>query len=132
MLDSFYILSIDTANQRLVDKVQDTTYKQTLYKVQAQLANASAAHKTDSMAFYQEELDYMIPTSDSLSKLVEKSDTTKKYGILVACKAQVSRGSATVQDNVYYYLNLDMTAVNTDWLDGEVAKLSDQLNAKTK
>ena len=69
MLDSFSILRIDTANQRLIDKVQDTTYKLTLYNVQAQLANAKAGNKTDSMAFYQEELDYMIPTSDSLAKL---------------------------------------------------------------
>jgi hypothetical protein len=132
MLDSFSILRIDTANQRLFDKVQDTIYKLTLYKVQDQLANATATNKTDSMAFYQEELDYMIPTSDSLAKLVDKSDTTKKYGILIACKAKVCKGKATVQDNVYYYLNLDMTAMNTDWLDGEVTRLSDQLNAKTK
>jgi hypothetical protein len=132
MLDSFSILRIDTANQRLVDKVQDTTYKLTLYKVQGQLANATASNKTDSMAFYKEELDYMIPTSDSLAKLVDKSDTTKKYGIVVACKTQVSKGNATVNNTIYYYLNLDLTAMNTDWLDAEIAQLSDQLNIKTK
>lgn len=132
MLDSFSILRVDTANQRLFDKVADTNYKITLYKVKDQLANATAADKTDSMAFYQEELNYMIPTSDSLSKLVSKSDTTKKYGILVACKAQVSKGSATVRDSVYYYVDLDLKAINTDWLDKEIMRLSDQLNAKTK
>ena len=132
MLDSFSIVRVDTANQRLFDKVQDTTYKLTLHKVQDQLTSATAGQKTDSMAFYQEELDYMIPTSDSISRLVAKSDTTKKYGLLVICKAQVSKGNATVKDNIYYYLNLEMTAMNTDWLDGEISRLSDQLNAKTK
>jgi hypothetical protein len=65
------------------------------------MENATKNYKSDSMAFYQTELDYMIPTRDSLSKVIAGSDTTKKYGILATCKVQVSRKNNIASDNIY-------------------------------
>src|SRR5450755_1404405 len=99
VLDSFRVLRVDTVNQRLFKIIDDTLYKKSLAGVQDQMANAKKNHNTDSMAFYQSELDYMIPTRDSLTKAISRSDTTKKYGILATCKVQVSKRNKIATDN---------------------------------
>ena len=128
VLDSFRLLRVDTANQRLFSAVDDILYKMTFERVQSQAANAKKKHKTDSLAFYQNELDYMIPTKDSITKLISVSDTTKKYGILATCKVQHRKGNAIATDNIYYYLNMDMSIMNLDWIDSEVSQLSAKFN----
>jgi hypothetical protein len=124
VLDSFSVLRIDTANQRLFSAFDDTLYKIVLARVQSQMANATKNHNTDSMAIYQYELDYMVPTSDSLTKEISKSDTTKKYGVLATCKIQVSKGNVKKTDRIYYFLDRDMTIENGERIDSAISQIS--------
>jgi hypothetical protein len=124
VLDSFRILRLDTANQRLFSAVDDTLYKIVLARVRSQMANATKNHNTDSMAIYQYELDYMIPTSDSLTREISKSDTTKKYGVLATCQIQVSKDSLTKTTRMYYFLDRGMTIRNTEYIDSAIAQIS--------
>jgi hypothetical protein len=124
ILDSFSILRIDTANQRLFSAIDDTLYKTVLARVRSQMANATKNNNTDSMAIYQYELDYMVPTSDSLTREISKSDTTKKYGLLAACQIQVSKNNVTKTERIYYFLGRDMKIWNGEWIDSAISRLS--------
>ncbi len=92
------------------------------------MANATANHNTDSMAIYQYELDYMIPTSDSLTKEISKSDTTKKYGLLATCQIQVSKNNINKADRIYYFLDRNMTIRNAEMVDSAISRISRSMN----
>jgi len=124
VLDSFRILRLDTANQRLFSVVDDTLYKIILARVRSQMANATKNNNTDSMAIYQYELDYMVPTSDSLTHEISKSDTTKKYGILATCQIQVSKDDKKKTTRIYYFLDKSMTVRNAEHVDSAIAQIS--------
>jgi hypothetical protein len=124
VLDSFRIIRLDTANERLLSEIDDTLYKTVLARVRSQMANATKNNNTDSMAIYQYELDYMIPTSDSLTREISKSDTTKKFGLLVSCQIQVSRDNLIKTDKVYYFLDKDMKIWNGEWIDSAISRIS--------
>jgi hypothetical protein len=128
VLDSFAIVKLDTANQRLFSAVDDTLYKIVLARVRSQMANATKNNNTDSMAIYQYELDYMIPTSDSLTKEISKSDTTKKYGVIVTCQIQVSKDKAIKTDKIYYFLGRDMKIWNGEWIDSAISRISGSMH----
>jgi hypothetical protein len=124
ILDSFSILRLDTADQRLFSVVDDTLYKLVLARVRSQMANATKHNNKDSMAIYQYELDYMVPTSDSLTKEIYKSDTTKKYGVLATCQIQVSKANEKKITRIYYFLDRSMTVRNTEYIDSAIAQIS--------
>jgi hypothetical protein len=124
VLDSFSIIRIDTMNQKLFSIIDDTIYRRVLARVQSQMASAVKKNDIDSMAFYQDELDYMLPTSDSLTKVISISDTTKKYGLLVVCRVKVSKGDKNIHDNIYYFLSRNMTIVNSEMIDSAISQLS--------
>ena len=128
VLDSFSILRIDTANQRLFSALDDTLYKVVLARVRGQMANATKNQNIDSMAIYQYELDYMIPTSDSLTKEISKSDTTKKYGIVVACQIQLRKDSIKKTDRIYYFLDREMTIRNGERIDSAISRISQAMH----
>jgi hypothetical protein len=127
-LDSFDIIRIDTMNQKLFSVIEDTMYRRILARVQSQMASAVKKNDLDSMAFYQDELDYMLPTSDSLREVISKSDTTKKYGLLVVCRVQVSKKDKNTTDNIYYFLSRNMTVMNIEMIDTVISRLSQKWN----
>jgi hypothetical protein len=124
VLDSFEIIKIDTMNQRLFNVINDTIYRRILARVQSQMESARKKNDTDSMAFYQEELDYMIPTSDSLTKVISNSDTTKKYGIVAICNVQVSKKSVSKTEKFYYFLSRNSTVVNSEMIDSSITRFA--------
>lgn len=127
VLDSFSIVRLDTANQRLFSFVEDTLYKISLGKVQLQMINATGANKKDSMLFYQGELDYMLTRSDSLTKAISKADTVKKFGLLASCFVQVGKNEKRAESPVYYFLDRNMTVLNSDRIDTTISQLSARL-----
>ncbi len=127
VLDSFSILRVDTANQRLFSFFEDTLYKLSLGKVQLQMINATIANKKDSMLFYQGELDYMVTRRDSLTEAISKADTVKKYGLLASCFVQIGKNEKRAQSPVYYFLDLNMTVMNPDRIDTTISQLSARL-----
>ena len=76
------------------------------------------------MAIYQYELDYMVPTSDSLTREISKSDTTKKYGILATCQIQVSKDNINKTGRIYYFLDRNMTIWNGERIDSAISQIS--------
>lgn len=128
VLDSFRIQRIDTANQRLFRIIDDTMYRTVLARVKSQMESATKNNDVDSMAFYQTELDYMIPTSDSMRKVISTSDTTKKFGVVAICEIQVSKKDIHKSDKIYYFLNRSMTIMNSEFIDSSIARISRTLD----
>jgi hypothetical protein len=117
VLDSFKIYRIDTMVERLGRIIDDTIYKRELYRVQLQLANAVKEQKQDSIAIYQEEVNYMSPQIDSITKSISKGDTTKKYGIVVECSFNLKKNNASDKGIAYYFLDNNMNIINPDIID---------------
>jgi hypothetical protein len=128
VLDSFNVLRIDTLNQRLINSIEDTMYRIILARVKSQMESATKKNNADSMAFYQSELDYMIPTSDSMRNLIPTSDTTKKYGIVAVCEVRVSKRNIQKTDKMYYFLSRNMTILNSEFIDSSISRISKNLN----
>ncbi len=60
-------------------------------RVQGQLINSMIEKKTDSIGFYQDEVNYMRTQIDSMNKEISKADTLIKIGLLAFCKFPISR-----------------------------------------
>ena len=128
VLDSFSVIRIDSMNLRLIKNIEDTMYRIILARVKSQMENATKKNNTDSMAFYQSELDYMIPTSDSMRNLIPTSDTTIKYGIMATCEVRVSKRDIRKTDNMYYFLSRNMVILNSEFIDSSISRISSNLN----
>ncbi len=122
VLDSFSLVSTGTMNQKMFSIIDDTIYRRVLARVQSQMESAKRKNDIDSMAFYQDELDYMIPTSDSLTNVIAKSDTTKKYGILAICEVQVSKKNVSKTEKMYYFLSRNSTILSAEMIDSSIAR----------
>ena len=116
-LDSFRLIGTRTMTQRFGRIIDDSIYVRELYRVKEQLANALKAGKNDSAAFYQQEVDYMVPNIDSLTNSISKGDTTRKFGTLVACDALIRLTNASQQMLVVYILDENMNIINPDMVD---------------
>ncbi len=121
VLDSFKVFRIDTMVEKLGRIIDDTIYKIEFHRVQLQLANAIKEQNKDSIAIYQDELDYMAPQIDSVTKAISRGDTTKKMGILAACRFQLRKNDKTYNSNAYYFLDRSMRIINTDMIDSAIA-----------
>ena len=128
VLDSFGIIKIDTMVERLGKMIEDVIYKMEMRRVEAQLANAVKEQKPDSIEFYQGEVNYMQPQSDSLTKVISTADTTRKFGLLVICKARLKKNNQSRTTLLYYYLDNHMTIRNSDRVDNSVSELSREMN----
>ena len=127
VLDTFYIEHVDTMVEKLGKMIDDTLYKMSLHRVEDQLANAIKEKKRDSIEFYQGELNYMLPQSDSLTKAISTADTTKKFGLLVVCRVQISRDKENRNTRLYYYLDQHMVIRNSERVDTAVAELAREM-----
>jgi hypothetical protein len=122
VLDSFHVLHTDTLTPRVGRIIDDTIYKRELYRVQAQMANATRENKTDSMEFYQYELNYMGPVIDSITKSIAKTDTTKKLGILLRFTYQISKNNLRGKGFGFCVLDEEMVVENSDMIDSSLAR----------
>jgi hypothetical protein len=128
ILDSFGVIKIDTMNVRMGRMIDDTLYRMELHRVETQLENASKEKKTDSMEFYQGEVNYMVPTIDSLAKFISTGDTTRKFGLLIICNVQVSKNNEKRKTRLFYFLGTHMTIQNSDRIDEQISALIREMN----
>jgi hypothetical protein len=122
VLDSFNVISNQPLVERLGRIIEDITYKKSLSNVRSQLASAIMAHKKDSLAFYRHEIDYMLPRVDSVTKLISKADTIKKYGILVVCSYQIRKKDASAKGVAFYVFNSKMNLIFSDGIDSSISQ----------
>jgi hypothetical protein len=127
-LDSFRIVRADSIDQRLERIIDDTIYVREFTYVQAQLSNAIKTKKTDSIGFYKGEVDYMTPQVDSLTNVISKADTTKKFGIVASCSFQLSKKGATQQGMAYYFLDKSYKVWDSELIDTAIATVTRRLN----
>jgi hypothetical protein len=127
VLDSFDLLSIDTINRRMERIIDDTLYMMEFYRVQQQLTNARKGTRTDSVEFYQGEVNYMQSQFDSLNREILKADTTKKLGLLAICKVHLARDGRSGEMIVYYFLDWNMKVWNSEMIDTAISGLSKRL-----
>jgi hypothetical protein len=120
VLDSFKVARIDTLVERLGRIIDDTIYKREFYRVQTQLANAVMEQKKDSIEIYQDEINYMSPQIDSVTKSISKGDTTKIFGILASCTFRLKKNDKMYKDVVYYFLDRNMNIQNADRIDSTI------------
>jgi len=128
VLDSFRLIGIDSIDQKLERIIDDTIYAREFSRVQAQFANAIKEKKEDSIEFYRGEIGYMTPQLDSLTKVISKADTSKKLGIVVTCKVQLSKHNRSVDWIIYYFLDKSMKIWNSEMIDSSIVVISRKLN----
>jgi hypothetical protein len=123
VLDSFRVIRIDTITRKMERIIDDTLYKRVFYSVQTQLANATKGKKTDSIEFYQGEVNYMITQFDSLNREIMIADTTKKLGLLATCQIQLKGNNGGQKMIIYYFLDWNMKVWNTEMIDSSISIL---------
>jgi hypothetical protein len=119
-LDSFRVMRIDTLVEKIGRIIDDSIYKRELYRVQLQLANAIKRQRKDSIAIYQDEVNYMLPQIDSVTNSISKGDTTKKFGVLAVCLYQLRKNNTSAKGFAFYFLNTKMSIMNADMIDSTI------------
>jgi hypothetical protein len=127
ILDSFRLVRVDTLVEKLGRIIDDTIYKREFYRIQSQLQNAVKEQKKDSIAIYQDEINYMLPQIDSITKSIPKGDTTKIFGILASCNFWLKKNDKKNNGVVYYFLDRKMNILNADRIDSTIAIALNQL-----
>jgi hypothetical protein len=127
-LDSFRIIRMDTIDQRLERTFDDTIYIREFTSVKTQLTNAIRDKKTDSIGFYQGEVDYMTPQVDSLTKVISKADTTSKLGLIAICSFQISKNRGSQQGTTYYFLDRNYKVWDSELIDSTITVVTRKLN----
>jgi hypothetical protein len=122
VLDSFNIVRIDTMVEKLGRVFDDTVYTRELYRVKAQLASAKLMQKKDSFAIYQEEIDYMVPKVDSVTKSIEAGDTKTKFGLLIRFYYVLRKKDKTNNGYCFYFLDNNAKVLNSDMIDSIIVR----------
>jgi hypothetical protein len=128
VLDSFSVIRVDTINRRMERIIDDTLYTMEFNRILTQLANAKKGKRTDSIEFYQSEVNYMQTQFDSLKREIAAADTTKKLGMVAVCRIRLKRNNATQEMIVYYFLDWNMKVWNPQMIDTAISSLSKKLN----
>jgi hypothetical protein len=128
VLDSFRVIKVDTVNRRTERMIDNYLYRQEFKRVEAQLANAMKGTRSDSIEFYQGEVNYMKTQFDSLNKEIVIADSTKKLGILATCKVRLAKNNRSEEITVYYFLDWKMKVWNPEMIDTAILDLSRRLN----
>ena len=128
ILDSFRVIRIDSIDQRHQRIIDDTIYMREFARVQGQLINSIIEKKTDSIGFYQDEVNYMGTQLDSMKKEISKADTTSKLGLLVICKIQLSKHNRSQEGLLRYLLDMNMNIWNSSMIDSSIATMVRKLN----
>jgi hypothetical protein len=127
VVDSFSVIRVDTINRRMERLIDKYFYTREFNTVKAQLANAMNGKRSDSIAFYQEEVNYMQTQFDSLNNEILKADTTKKLGLMATCKIQLAKNNRSEEIVVYYFLDWNMKVWNPEMIDTVISGLSRRL-----
>ncbi len=129
LLDSFRILRIDTIDKRLERVIDDSIYMREFARVQGQYINALAKGvRPDSIEYYKGEADYMVTQMDSLKREISQADTTKKLGLAIVCKTQVSRHGGGQELILYYFLDFSGKIWDSELVDSSIATASRRLD----
>lgn len=123
VVDSFQLLKMQPLTAQLGSIINDSIYKVSYYKVVRQMEGAKDSARTDSIAFYQEEMDYMKGQLDSFSKAIAAADTTDlKFGKLVSGSYLLRKKEQTHSDTAYFFFDKNMTLMNAEILDSMVKR----------
>jgi hypothetical protein len=122
VLDSFRVIRIDSIDQRHQRIIDDTIYMREFARVQGQLINSIIEKKSDSIGFYQDEVNYMETQLDSMNKEILKADTTSKLGLLVICKIQLSKHNRSREMMLRYLMDMNMNIWNTAMIDSTITR----------
>ena len=115
---SMEVLRIDSINGKIGLIMEDSTYSIERNGIQAQLDAVKAKNRPDSAAFYQEEINYMNQSIDSIRRLSATNiDTTRKYGVIAKAVYEIARNGLVARDTVYYIIAMDGTIYNANRLD---------------
>ncbi|HWY34194.1 MAG TPA: hypothetical protein VNX68_06075 [Nitrosopumilaceae archaeon] len=128
ILDSFRVIRIDSIDQRHQRIIDDTIYMREFARVQGQLINSIIEKKSDSIGFYQDEVNYMGTQLDSMNKEIAKADTISKLGLLVICKIQLSKHNRSQERILRYLLDMNMNIWNSSMIDSSIATMVRKLN----
>lgn len=121
-LDSIRILWNIPATQKMGTIIDDTFYLREYARIKTQLAGAQAKKDKDSIEFYQYEINYMQKEIDSISKFIEKADTTHRFASLIGCSYYVTANNKTRMDTMLIFIDSTMTIRFTDYLDSAIKR----------
>ncbi len=128
VLDSFRVIRIDSIDRRHQLIIDDSIYMREFTRVQGQFINSMIEKRTDSIGFYQDEVNYMGTQLDSMNKEILKSDTITKIGLLALCKVQLSKNNRSEEMILRYLMDMNMNIWNTSMIDSSIARMVRKLN----
>jgi hypothetical protein len=117
ILDSFYLWKTDSFTQKVGAIIDDSIYSREFSRIKYLLEKSLKEQNPDSAAVYKYESDYMTSEIDSLTKNIDKADTTKKLGLIVRCRYRIKRGDKAINSYVVYFFNRDMKVMNSEMID---------------
>ncbi len=128
ILDSFRIIRVDSIDQKHQRIIDDSIYLREFARVKGQLINSTIEKKTDSIGFYQDEVNYMGTQLDSMNREISKSDSIRKIGLLAFCKIKLSKNNRSQNLMLRYLLDLNMNIWNTSMIDSSISRTVRKLN----
>lgn len=121
-LDSIRILWQTPVNERLGVVINDTVYVREYNRINAQMASAQIKNDKDSIAFYRYEIRVLQQGIDSISKSIPQTDTTRRFGSLIACEYFLRKDGRTFTDSTLLYLDSASALRYTAYMDSSIAR----------
>jgi hypothetical protein len=117
LLDSFEITRMDSVSEKVGRTVEDSVYSRELAGLQSQLKDARRGNNKDSIDFLEYEINYMKKEIDSLAALIQKADTTNKFGVIVASSYVLKKDGRSEKDTAYFFMGKKGNILNSDMID---------------
>jgi len=127
-LDSVHILWKIPLNERLGRIIDDSTYSREYMSIKTQLSSAEQKNDKDSIAFYQYEMAYMEKEIDSITASIPRSDTSRRFGLMVACAYFISKNHQARIDSTLTFLDSTSNLQFTDFMDSSIKRTIRKFN----
>lgn len=121
-IDSVHILWKVPVTDKLGKIIDDSVYIREYNRLKGELASALQHNEKDSIAFVRYEMGVMEKELDSMSKGIDRGDTTEKFGTMIGCAYILTARDHTWLDSTMLFVDSTNTLRFTDFLDSSLAR----------
>jgi predicted phosphohydrolase len=127
-LDSVQVRWKVPVTERLTRIIDDSVYMREYSRLRAQLTSALRKQDKDTIEFYQYEINYMEQEIDSISKSIEKGDTTRRFGVLIGCGYSIAKNGRSKYDSTLIFIDSASTIRFTEFMDSAIRRTVGSFN----
>ena len=113
-VDSFQLIRMDSLTEMIGQIIYDSIYAREESRLELELSIAKM-NRADT-GYVQEEINYMKKELDSISHLITKADTVKKYGVVLQYSYTISKNDKSKTGGVYYFISNNGNVLNPDMI----------------